>query len=338
MPTASGTIQIVRPPRLFLDTNHLINIARLRKGKSLPRGQSPEAYSLIDQRIAEHFGMVFLPSAALDWVDGNATEDSAREIAQVLDSAKLRYLFESDTSVYLREVLDECHRLHPELNVPQFDVLHLVSDGEDYEPSELKLATRVPDYLSKDAQQAFAKLIKAGITHVPNPSVQTHVEETIRWKQRHLEAYKKRVKGFKEMLSEDIEGAKEYFANPPSFHIGWIRGFLKADKVLVAWNDGLDVDGAVDILKDLDLRQCPSVWLYIKAHTHRMKAGHAPTDNEVDDWFILPVVSYTDVVLVDRGFRDFILRADRSLKSKVFASAADAARVLSVMAAPFDER
>ncbi len=338
MPGASGNIQIVRPPRLFLDTNHLINIAGLRKGKSLPPGQSPEAYSFIDQCITQHFGMVFLQSAVLDWVDGDATEDSAREIAQVLDSAKLRYLFESDTSVYLREVLDECHRLHPELNVPQFDVLHLVSDGEDYEPSELKIAARVPEYLSEGAQQVFAKLIKAGITHVPNSSVQTHVKETIRWKHKHLETYKKRVKGFNEMLSEDIAGTKEYFANPQPFHIGWIRGFLKADKVLVAWNGGLDVDSAVNILRELDLRQCPSVWLYIKAHEHRMRAGHAPADNEVDDWFILPVVSYTDVVLVDRGFRDFILRADSRLKSKVFANAADATRVLAAMAAPFDEK
>jgi hypothetical protein len=32
---------------------------------------------------------------------------------------------------------------------------------------------------------------------------------------------------------------------------------------------------------------------------------------------------------VDRGFRDFILRADKNLKSKVFADAADATRVLS---------
>jgi hypothetical protein len=316
----------------------LINIARLRKGDSLPPGQSLEAYSFIDQCITQHFGVVFLQCATLDWVDGNATEDSAREIAQVLDSAKLRYLFESDTSVYLREVLDECQRLHPELNVPQFDILHLASDGEDYEPSELKIATRVPDYLSEDAQQAFAGLIELGVTHVPNPSVQAHAKEAIRWKQRHLEAYRKRVIGFQGMLSEDIKGAEDYFANPQSFHIGWITGFVKADKVLVAWNEGLDLDGAVNILKDVDLHQCPSVWLYIKAHEHRMKAGHAPTDNEADDWFILPVVSYADLVLVDRGFRNFILRADGNLKLKVFANAADAARVLAVMAAPFDER
>lgn len=338
MPDASGIIRIMRPPRLFLDTNHLINIAQVRKGGSLPPGQSVEAYSLIDQCIAQHFGLVFLQVAALDWVDGNATDESAREIAQVLDSARLLYLLESDTAVYLREILDECHRLHPELSTPQFDVLHLVRSGGDYEPSQLKIAAHIPDFFQRDGQQPFSGLIEDGITRIRIPSIQTLVKETLLWRQRHPETYRKRVTGFREMMSEDTEGAKEYFDNPRRFHIGWMRGFLKADKVLAAWNEKLDACDAVNILKELELQQCPSVWLYIKAHEHRMKARRIPRDNEVDDWFTLPAISYADLILVDRGFRDSILRADRSLESKVFADAADAAQVLSHMSVPFNEK
>lgn len=335
MPDDSGEIQIVRAPKLFLDTNHLINIAQVRKGSSLPPGQSIEAYSFIDQCIAQHFGLVFLQVAALDWVDGNATEETVREIAQVLDSAKLLYLLESDIPVYLREILDECRRLHPELTIPQLEVLHLVSDGGGYECSELKIVARIPDFFSKETQHSFAGLIEAGITSIPIRSIQTLVKETLLWKQRHPETYGKRVTGFKEMMSEDTEGAKEYFDNPRRFHIGWMRGFLKADKVLAAWNDTLDAGDAVSILKDLDLQRCPSVWLYIKAHEHRIRARRVPSDNEVDDWFILPAVSYADLILVDRGFRDSILRADRSLESKVFADATDAAAALSQIGIPF---
>lgn len=338
MGAISENIQIIRPPKLFLDTNHLINIAELRKGESLSGKQLLEAYSTIDQCMAQHFGLVFSPTATLDWADGDATEESASEIARVLDSAKLRYLMEPDTSVYLREVLDECHRVHPELSVPKFDVLHLVSDDGDYEPSELKIAARVPDYFSKDAMQAWANLIEAGITRVPNPSVQMHAKEAIRWKRGHPETYNKRVQGFKEMLLEDMKGAKEHSSNRQGFHVAWLRGYLKADKVLAAWNDALDADSAVSILKELDLRQCPSVWLYIRAHEHRMKLGHVPPDNEVDDWFNLPVVAYTDLVLVDRGFRDLIVRADRNLESKVFADPADAAQALSVIRTQFGDK
>jgi hypothetical protein len=335
MALCSGNIQIVRPPRLFLDTNHLINIAKLRKGQPLPRGQSPDAYSLIDRCIALHFGLIFLQAAPLDWVDGNATEDSAREIAQVVDSAKLRYFFESDTSVYLREILDECQRLHPEVKVPQFDILHLMSDGGSYEPAELELAKLVPDYFHEGAQQAFSELVESAMTHVPVTSAQARVTEAFLWKERDPETYKKRVKGFKEMLSEDIEGCGKYLADPESFHIAWIKGYLKADKVLVSCNAGLRMEDAADILKGVDFQRCPSVSLYLTAHEHRMKAGHKPADNEGDDWCVLPVVPYADLVLVDRGFREFIVRADRSLESKVFANAADAARALALVAAPF---
>jgi hypothetical protein len=278
-----------------------------------------------------------MQASALDWVDGNATEDSVREIAQVLDSAKLLYLFESDTCVYLREVLNECVRLHPGLCVPHFDILHPVSDGGSYEPALLKIFHCIPDDIPERARASFAELVESNVTQIPIVSVEQLVTETLLWKRKNAETYRGRVEGFKEMMLEDIKGADEYFANSTPFHIGWLKGFLKANKVLTACNDGLSTEDAVNILKGIDLQQCPSVWLYIRAHEQRMRAGHPPTDNDVDDWFVLPVVSYTDLVLVDGGFRHFILCADGSLESKVFANVADAARVLSALAAPVND-
>jgi len=336
MAADSDKIQIIEPPMFFLDTNHLINIANLRKRKPLPAGQSPEAYSLIDQCIGRHFGVVFLEAAALDWVDGKATEDSAREIAQVLDSAKLLYLFEFDTWVYLREVLDECVRLHRDLRVPQYDIFHLLSDGGSYEPALLKIARCIPNDISESAQASFAAVIESGVTQIPVVSVRQHVIGALLWKKRNPDTYKERVENFKEMLSEDIKGANGYFTDPTRFHTAWLKGFLKADKVLVACNDGLTTEDAADILAHLDLERCPSVWLYIKAHEHRMRAGYPPTDNEGDDWSILPIVPYVDVILIDRGFREFVIRADSSLEAKVFANAADAAKALSALVAPWN--
>lgn len=329
MRSSNGNIQIVRPPKLFLDTNHLINIAKLRKSESLPSGQSLEAYSFIDRCIGQHYGIIFSQSAPLDWVDGNATESSARKIAQVIDSAKLKYLLELDAFVYLSEVLDECHRLHPELCVPQLNILHLVSDGGSYEPAELKIAVLAPDYFRNGAQAALSKLIESNVTRIPIVSVERLATETVLWKKNNPQTYRKRVEGFKDMLSEDIEGAGEYFADPARFHVGWLSGFLQVNKILTACNDGLSADDVADILRGLDLKRCSSVWLYIQAHEHRMRAVHPPTDNEVDDWFILPAVLYADLILVDRGFRDIVIRADRSLTSKVFSNASDAATALA---------
>jgi hypothetical protein len=329
MATESENVGIVRPPKIFLDTNHFINIAKVRRGEPLPKGQSADSYLFINQCIAQHFGVVFLEVATLDWVDGKAAENSAREIADVLDSAKLLYLFESDTYVYLREVLDECVRVKSELHVPRFDICHLVSDGGSYEPALLKIAQCAPDAVPERAQASIMKLVETGVTEIPIKPVRDHVLQALLWKRTNPDTYKERIKGFKEMVSEDIEGKKDYFADPAYFHAQWLKRFLKADKVLAACNNDLSAEDVDDMLTHLDLQHCPSVWLYIEAHKHRMKAGHPPKDNDVDDWSILPVVPYVDVTLVDHGFREFIIQADRDLESKVFADATDAAEASS---------
>jgi hypothetical protein len=328
MPSDSGNSLITTPPRIFLDTNHLINVACLRNGLPLPPGQSQEAYSFIGQCIQQHYGMIFCQTAPLDWVDGNATERSVRQIAQVIDSAHLKYLLEPDYMVYLAEVLSECHRLHPELSVPDLKVLHVMVDSDTHEPAELKIARLVPDYYSEEQQRRWAPLIASGTREIPFGSVQDHVMDALSWRQRNSERYHGRVDGFMESLMEDIEGRAEYFADSRRFHIGWLKGFLKVDKVIAACNRTLGEDEIGEILANLDFARCPSVQLYIKAREQRIRVGHPPADNDVDDWAILPAVTFADVALTDRAFRSFLLRADGGLASKVFHNAAAAVSAL----------
>ena len=42
---------IARPLKVYLDTNHLINIAKARAGENLPQGQSSETYLFIDEYV-----------------------------------------------------------------------------------------------------------------------------------------------------------------------------------------------------------------------------------------------------------------------------------------------
>lgn len=319
---------IVQPPKLFLDTNHLINIAKVRRGRPLPPGQSPDAYSFIDQCISRHYGVVFLQSAPLDWVDGNSTESSAREIAQVIDSARLKYLLEPDYIVYLSEVLSECQRQRSELNLPQLRVLHVVSDNGSYEPAHLKVMRLVPDYFPDRARESLMQLIEPGEESLCFGSVQDIVRMTISWRSRNQETYQRRVSGFSESLAEDICQRDQYFANRNRFHLAWLRGFLKVDRVIMACNDGITDEDVSGTLSELDLTRCPSVQLYLTAREQRIRLGHHPAENDVDDWANLPAVTYADVILTDRRFRDVVLRADRSLESRVFCRAEDAAASL----------
>lgn len=108
---------IQRPPKIYLDTNHLINIAKIRKGEKLQEGQSEGEYNCLDGLIRSYCGLIFNLAALLEWVEGGATVESAREITAVVDSANLKYLFEADYLVYTREVLDKCHEQNPDIQV-----------------------------------------------------------------------------------------------------------------------------------------------------------------------------------------------------------------------------
>jgi len=88
---------ILLPPKIYLDTNHLVEIVRARKSRSR------SVYSVIHSHLRTgNLGIIFNTAAPLEWVDGNATLDSAKELAAVLDTAPLQYEIEQDSFVFLQ--------------------------------------------------------------------------------------------------------------------------------------------------------------------------------------------------------------------------------------------
>ena len=60
----------------------------------------------------------------------------------------------------------------------------------------------------------------------------------------------------------------------------------------------------------------------------RCATRHPPKDNDVDDWLLLHVLPYADLVLTDRAFAEVIHFADRTLTERVLSAPVDAARRL----------
>lgn len=317
--------QILRPPKLYIDTNHLINIANVRDGRKLSTGQSSEAYSFIDKRIHQHFGVIFNPFAPLEWVEGKATEESANQIAAVIDSAKLKYQLEEDSFVYTAEVLNECHQRDSSISVPKLPIMHLLSDGGSFKPAIGTLSKQVPDYFQGCKLLPSVKDAKAIPTEVPICSARRYVAETFRFKDQYPERYKERVEGYKAALQYDIEHADVFFNSRKYFIIEWMKRHLKNARILEAFNPGLDVESA---LNSVDIENCPAVRLYFRSREKRIRAGNPPNDNDVDDWIFLPVVPYADLVLTERNLRTFILQADGSFKSTVVSDPTEAVAIL----------
>jgi len=311
---------IQRPPKIYLDANHLINIVRVRKGETLPQGQSADEYRCIEKYLRSYCGLIFNLSAALEWVEGRATAESAREIAAVVDSAKLKYILEADYLVYTREALDQCRDQNPNIRVPDFPVLQNLSDSSTLSSALGILISQVPDYL-EDNRRAQVEERMPFPTKVPVFSAQQWAENTLNWKQKNPETFQKRIDGFRDSLSEDIEKRAEYFSDCQSYQKGWMKGFLKIDRILRAFNPLIDIDGVLD---GIDATECSAVNLYWKVREKRMKSGNRPQDNDVDDYMSLPVVPYGDIVLTERNLRTFILQADKNLGSKVFHNVTDA--------------
>jgi hypothetical protein len=246
----------------------------------------------------------------------------------VVDSAKLKYVLEGDTFIYTREILDQCRQQDQNIRVPDFPVLQNLSDNSTLSTALGILASQIPDYLEENQQKRAQQ--KGGIPDkIPVFSARGWVEETFVWSQKNPETSQERVDGFNAALSEDIKRQNEYFANPQRYRKDWMKRHLKIDKILKAFNPKIDIDDIIDgVLDSIDITKCPAVKLYWNVREKRMKSRNPPQDNDVDDYTFLSGVPYVDIVLTERNLRAFILQADSSLKSKVFAKAMEAVEAL----------
>jgi hypothetical protein len=274
-------------------------------------------------------GLIFNPIATMDWIDGKATLQSASDIAAVIDSARLKYTMpETVELIYVHEILDQCRKQNPNIKVPDLPpILQNISDNSTITSALLILTTQVLDYAEKEKKEKIERLQQAGLIQnkVPGFSALEWVEDILKRKISYPEDYQNRKDDFKDSLSEDIKRRNEYFCDRERYRKDWIKRYLKIDKILKAFNPEIDVDVVLD---DIHTENCPAVILYWTVREKRMKQGKPPTDNDVDDYMLIPVVPYADIVLIEKNLRAFILQADKNLKSKVFSNVSDALNAL----------
>lgn len=320
---------ILKPPKLYLDTNHLIYIARMQREQKLPEGQSKEICKHLDECVRSYCGLIFNPTATMDWVGGKATTQSISKIAAVIDSANLKYIMpESDRLVYTYEVLEQFHKQEPSIDVPDLPPIpQIISDNCTIRSSLGILANRVSDYLEENQNEKIKK--QGGLPiEIPVLSAGEWGKKIFDQRQKNPGDYQKRIDDFKAQLNYDIQNKDVYFSDRQRYQKDWIKRLLKIDRILKAFNPQIN-DGDIDsILDKIDASECPAVVLYWRVREKRMKQGKPAEDNDVDDYMSIPVVPYADLVLMEKELRAFILQADSNLESKVFAKAAEAVKAL----------
>jgi predicted nucleic acid-binding protein len=302
-------VGILLPPKIYLDTNHLIEITKVRKSVS------PTAYSFIDEHLrAGHFGIIFSPAAALDWVDGKATIESAKEIAEVVDSAQLQYEIDADSIVFLHQIVAELRRIEPGIRLPDFDVF-LVRDFSKTAPRAIPvLKNTVPGFfepgelLEPDAERP---------NEIPFFTAREHVERAYICKTERPEVYRERVDGYRAATSHDVNCLAQRGRNDftSAEELDWMKRFVRIDRVIAAYNPGIPID---ELLSQVDLKRCPAVNQFLNAQLARARnENQTVCDNDVDDWMIVHIVSFSDVFLTEKNLAHYIRQADPILAKKV---------------------
>lgn len=299
---------VLMPPKVYLDTNHLIEITRARKSVSR------SAYSLIDTYLQEGlFSIIFNPAAPLEWVDGGATIESAKEIAQVVDCARVQYEVENDSFVFLHEIQGELRRIEPGIRLPDFDVLLFRDFSKGARRPLPVLKNSVPGFFER------RELVDRDVElpdEIPFDSAAAHVERAYVCKTQRPAVYRERVDGGRAAYVHDVHAIAKKSGKSLSNSdvLAWMKRFVRVDRVVAAFNPQVPVDR---LLSQVDLAKCRAVNLFLKAHMERVKAGHKFDGNDVDDWMIVHIVPFADMVLTERKLAHFIRQADSSLGERV---------------------
>lgn len=311
------------PPKLYLDTNHIVQVSKIHRG--LPLGSSEmyrDDYIFINKCIQEAASaLIFNFHAPLEWVEGRATEESALQLASIFDKAECIYQLESDNYIYLSELLEECKRLDASVVFPKLPILHYLQKGSQYTPAETTISKHVSEY-------SFGSTDKSTFPdYVPVVSISEHVRETLRWTQKNPDVCKERIKGHNETVRQDIEYAGDVFIGFSQDQIvGWMKRFLQIDKVLRVASPRADIDA---LLAKIDITKCRATYLYIRIRENLIRRRYRSEENDCDDFIYLPAIPYADFSLIERRFAGWILQAKEDLKARVFCRPMDAANAVA---------
>jgi len=316
---------IALPPKLYLDTNHLINIARIRGGDSLGSSEKyRHDYIFIYKCIRDAAcAIVFNFFSPLEWIEGEATEESALQLASIFDTAECIYQLEADVFIYLSEVLDECRRLNSKITLPLFSPWMYLQKDSQYTPAHTVIAKHIPDYHFGSPSGKTPVFPD----HVPVLPIAEHVREVVQWQKQHLEVVQERINGHNETLLQDAEFAGDDFSHFTREQVvGWMKRFLQIDKVLKAISPDTDID---TLLPRVNLENCPATRLYMSIRENLVRRKYRPQRNDCDDFIYLPAVPYADFSLIERTLAGWILQTDSRWQQQVFHRPTDLADALA---------
>ncbi len=309
---------ILTPPRVFLDTWLLSDMLRVQEGDDLPNdydGSLARACRYLHKWLQSGaITAVFCEFLIGEWIQ-HRDDNRAFQYAKILDSA--HHLLEfppGPCGIVLAEALNECGRMHPELGLPQFEILRYPCPGCDdsllnffalHHPSS---KNHTHDALDKQYPPAPP----------PNSSVERKVKCYLYAKSQNPELLEQGVDGDEiafnvtKKTQAEVSSTSELFGK--AFIKNWILDALQLDAVLHSACPGKNPKNIVD---QIDLQCCPGTLLYYHQYNKYVRANekYNKQKNHTDfvDQAYIPGLAYCDFATVDKRVREFIRQAQRDL-------------------------
>ncbi len=296
--------ELARPLHLFLDTNHAINIARLRVGGQLrgkPDLSRVRAYRQLDEWIKSAcFIPLFCETMTYEWM--RAQSDAiALQVAAVFDSACCVKQVLPDPLVYIVEAMNECLRQDPSIDYTAHEVVREMRfDGElvrwftKHWPDKTEHPTVVAGAASLNDRFSvvgFVQAVASGFRGSPtNWSIALKGEST-------------RLKATRETIARSGDSK----AAPEIARRYFLRSALWIDRVLASCAPNADINA---LLRGIEWDACPALDLYFRSYWNYAKANREPKQGDFVDLTMFPPLAYTDVGLIENRMHE-ILRQSR---------------------------
>jgi len=289
--------------QVFVDTNHLINLAHVGQGRPL-RNQSAErtrAYERLLEIIRSgRCAPLFYEPSAYEWVHGNSLE-SALEIADVIDRAGPAKCVVHDPVVFLVEAMLECNRLDPRIPVPDVAIVHDLGRGNELGGWFRSLWPR------EDELPEITPVV------VERPGGPPSVVGLVR-------ALHGRVNGSPEMWQMALEGERFALEGtrgtlkqlggrgpvPETVRRHWLRTAHLLDQVLRRVQPDCDADA---LIAGINLDACPSIQLKLDAYWCYAKANESPKPHDMIDLMMFAALPHADFALIENRMHEYARQA-----------------------------
>ncbi|HRW54745.1 MAG TPA: hypothetical protein P5081_17895 [Phycisphaerae bacterium] len=294
--------------RVFFDTNHLINMTKVRGGGGLPSYTKEQigAYARIIELICE--GEITPLTSFIQPYEWFSLETSqgAYQIASLLDSSVGKVEIGPMATVFNTEVLREIMRLDANLSWALPDIVYSFRDTPPWVEAYVEISPLMKKQWRETGLIGFDPKSESMKDRVSSIDKSIEQEGTI--PQMVVQLYENAF-----YLSKDDDPSA--FPRTPADWLRKLIGSVPVSDVLAANSVNLSVDELVDAI---ELARCKSFGLWARFWGNYCRGKQRTNKNDHFDNLFFPAHVYADYSLTERQYRHFLSQTDTGMSATVF--------------------